>query len=156
VRVDEANRLRSDRRARRVIKGTRWLLLRNQEHVVKEQDRIKLTELLQANRALCTVYVMKAELKHLWQADSPLSAWRQWKAWWRLALESGIEPLISFARKLQGYVHGIVAHARYALHTSVLEGINNNIKVIKRMAYGYRDDEYFFLKFKNAFPGIRR
>jgi len=25
--------------------------------------------------------------------------------------------------------------------------------VIKRMAYGYRDCEYFFLKIKAAFPG---
>ncbi len=37
---------------------------------------------------------------------------------------------------------------------SVLEGINNKIKVIKRMAYGYRDDDYFFLKIRAAFPGI--
>ncbi|MEW6729498.1 MAG: transposase, partial [Pseudomonadota bacterium] len=37
--------------------------------------------------------------------------------------------------------------------TSQLEGINNRIKVIKRMAYGYRDTDYFFLKIKDAFPG---
>lgn len=30
------------------------------------------------------------------------------------------------------------------------------IKVIKRMAYGYRDDAYFFLKIRVAFPGNRR
>ncbi|MCE1191683.1 MAG: transposase, partial [Acidovorax sp.] len=39
------------------------------------------------------------------------------------------------------------------MHTGQLEGINNRIKVIKRMAYGYRDCEYFFLKIKAAFPG---
>ncbi len=44
-------------------------------------------------------------------------------------------------------------HARWPLHTSLLEGINNKIKVIKRMAYGLRDDEYFFLKIRSAFPG---
>lgn len=32
-------------------------------------------------------------------------------------------------------------------------GLNNRIKVIKRMAYGFRDSEYFFLKIKAAFPG---
>ncbi|MBA6418862.1 transposase, partial [Pseudomonas sp. 5Ae-yellow] len=37
--------------------------------------------------------------------------------------------------------------------TGQLEGINNKIKVIKRMAYGYRDTDYFFLKIKAAFPG---
>ncbi|MEA3259202.1 MAG: transposase, partial [Pseudomonadota bacterium] len=40
--------------------------------------------------------------------------------------------------------------------TSVLEGMNNRIKVIKRMAYGYRDSDYFFLKIKAAFPGNPR
>ena len=34
------------------------------------------------------------------------------------------------------------------------EGINNKIKVIKRIAYGFRDDAYFFLKIRAAFPGL--
>lgn len=34
-----------------------------------------------------------------------------------------------------------------------LDGINNKFKVMKRMAYGYRDSEFFFLKIKAAFPG---
>ncbi|WP_424969938.1 transposase, partial [Metapseudomonas otitidis] len=38
----------------------------------------------------------------------------------------------------------------------VLEGVNNRIKVIKRMAYGFRDSTYFFLKIKAAFPGKAR
>ena len=33
---------------------------------------------------------------------------------------------------------------------------NNKIKVIKRMAYGFRDDEYFFLKIRAAYPGNAR
>ena len=41
------------------------------------------------------------------------------------------------------------------MHTSVLEGVNNRIKVIKRMAYGFRDSEYFFLKIKAAFRKAR-
>lgn len=61
-----------------------------------------------------------------------------------------------FARRLKGYVEGIVASATYRLNTSVLEGMNNKIKVIKRMAYGYRDNGYFFLKIKAAFPGKAR
>ncbi|CAJ3628976.1 ISBma1, transposase [Burkholderia pseudomallei] len=58
--------------------------------------------------------------------------------------------------RLQGYWHGIVARCRHPLNTSVVEGINNTIKVIKRRAYGYRDEQYFFLKIRAAFPGIPR
>ena len=39
------------------------------------------------------------------------------------------------------------------MHTAILEGINNKIKLIKRMAFGYRNTDYFFLKIKAAFPG---
>ena len=45
--------------------------------------------------------------------------------------------------------------ATLTLANNLIEGINNKIKVIKRMAYGFRDDAYFFLKIRAAFPGIR-
>ena len=42
------------------------------------------------------------------------------------------------------------------MNFSILEGVNNKIKVIKRMADGFRDSAYFFLKIKAAFPGKTR
>ncbi|WP_171499920.1 transposase, partial [Acinetobacter baumannii] len=66
---------------------------------------------------------------------------------------SGIDALERFAGRLEPYVEGIVSSAQHRLNTSVLEGMNNRIKVIKRMAYGYRDTAYFFLKIRAAFPG---
>ena len=153
VRVDEANRLREDKKARQVVKGSRWLLLKNRENVTKEEERIRLSELLKANRALSKVYVLGADLRQLWDYTHLGYATRFWKGWYRRAMSSRIEPLKAFARKLKPYVRGILAHCRWRLHTSLLEGINNTIKVIKRMAYGYRDDDYFFLKIRQAFPG---
>lgn len=153
VRVDEANRLRKDPRARAVIKGARWLLLRNRENIERKEDRIRLRELLQANRQLMTVYVLKADLKQLWDYRRPGIALQFWRQWYCRAIRSRIGPLKAFARKLRGYLPGILAHCRWPLHTSLLEGINNKIKVIKRMAYGFRDDTYFFLKIRAAFPG---
>jgi len=49
------------------------------------------------------------------------------------------------------YFFGIVSHCKYAIHTSKLEGVNNKIKLIKRMAYGFHDQRYFFLKVKQDF-----
>jgi transposase len=155
VRVDEANRLRGDRPARRLVKGARWLLLRNRENVTAQDDQVRLRELLAANRALFTVYVLKDDLKALWAYRHAGYAERFWKHWYRRAMSSGIEPLKIFARRLKLYVPGILAHCRWPLGTNIVEGINNTIKVIKRMAYGYRDDAYFFLRIRAAFPGIR-
>ena len=71
-------------------------------------------------------------------------------------MESGLEPLQRFAKNLRRYIRGILASSGFPMHSSLLEGVNNRIKVIKRMAYGFRDSEYFFLKIKAAFPGKTR
>ena len=55
-----------------------------------------------------------------------------------------MSPLVRFARKFKTYLDSIIASARNRLSTSALEGMNNKIKVIKRMAYGYRDTAYFW------------
>lgn len=78
---------------------------------------------------------------------------------WRIAtglrpLRSSIEPLRRFARALRLYLPGILAHCRYPLGTDMIKGINNRIKVIKRMAYGFRDEAYLSLKIRAAYPGI--
>jgi len=156
VRVDEANRVKHDKPARKVIKGSRWLLLRNKDNIEKQEDRVRLAELLKANRTLLKVYLLKDDLKELWAYRHSGYATKFWEHWFSRAIRSRIEPLKAFARKLKGYLAGILSHCRYPLHTSVLEGINNKIKVIKRMAYGFRDDAYFFLKIRAAFPGVWR
>ena len=153
VRVDEANRLRHDKPARKVIKQARWLLLRNPQNLKTPEQTVRLEDLLAANQALMTVYLMKAELKTLW---TPSTAWgwrSAWKQWLSHAQESGIPALIQFAKRLKGYWRGIVSRVRWPMHTGQLEGMNNRIKVIKRMAYGYRDSEFFFMKIKSVFPG---
>lgn len=153
VRVDAANRVRADRPARKLIKTSRWLLLRNRDSLRDGED-VKLGELLAANRALLTVYLLKDELKRLWRYRSEAWARKAWRSWRRRALQSRLEPLRRFARKLAPYLEGIFAHCRWPLGTNLIEGINNKIKVIKRVAYGFRDDAYFFLKIRAAFPGV--
>lgn len=155
VRVDEANRLRADKRARKVVKGARWLLLRNRSNLTRYEDRIRLRELLTANKRLCTTYVLRDDLKHLWDYRYRGAAISFWKQWYRRAIYSRIEPLKKFARNIALKIDGVIAHARWHIGTSIIEGINNKIKVIKRMAYGFRDDEYFFLRIRHAFPGNR-
>lgn len=155
VRVDQANLLRDDKPARKVVKRSRWLLLRNPENLRDDQAK-QLKALLALNEPLMLVYLMKAQLKELWYAKSPRAARWRFTRWIKQAHASGLEPLIQFARRLKPYAEGIIASATYRLNTSVLEGVNNRIKVIKRMAYGFRDSDYFFLKIKAAFPGKAR
>lgn len=151
VRTSEAKR-QTNRGERQVIKGSRWLLLRNADGL-KRKDRVRLRELLAVNRRLATVYVLKDDLKSLWDYHLPNWANQFFREWYARAIRSRIKPLQRFARGLREKIDGILAHCKYPLHTSLLEGIMNKIKVIKRMAYGFRDDDYFFLKIRAAFPG---
>jgi transposase len=166
VRVDEMNRVgRAIRQGqpgvgervqvRRPFWRARWLLLGNRSHL-SSSEQVRLQALLDANQSLFVVYVLKEDLKVLWQLRDPEAARAFWVGWYERALESGVEPLIRFARRLAKSIDYVINHARYPLHTSLVEGINNKIKVLKRVAYGYRDDEYFFLKIRAAFPGIPR
>jgi transposase len=155
VRVDRANELRGDRCGRRIVKGARWLLLKSRTSLQPGED-VQLEELLHANHDLFVVYVLRDALKDLWAYRHAGYAARAWRSWYRKALRSGIAPLIRFARRLRPYLPGILAHCRWPLGTNLVEGINNKIKVIKRMAYGFRDDTYFFLKIRAAFPGVGR
>lgn len=145
VRVDEANRLRDDKPARKIVKGARWLLLRNAENLPSPADRICLRELLAANRKRATVYVLKDDLNELWNCRHEGYAWRFWLERLRRASRSRIEPLKTFARRLVEKLDGPLAHCWFPLHSSLLEGITNKIKVIKRKAFGFRDDDYFYI-----------
>jgi transposase len=74
--------------------------------------------------------------------------------WYGRALRSRLEPLKELAHNLKERLAGILAHCRWTVPTSRVEGINNQIKVIKRMVLGCRDDDDFFLKIRAAVPGI--
>jgi transposase len=152
VRVDRANELRDDKQARKVVKGSKWLLLRNRENL-DEDDRIQLKDLLSANEPLAVVDLMRDDLRELWNCCDPIQAEREWTGWFQRAAESGVAALKSFARRLKKHVAGLVSYCRWRLTTGFLEGMNNKIKVIKRKAYGYRNDQYFFLRIRAAFPG---
>lgn len=165
VRRDEANRIARPSRhhqrlrvenLRRFLtgKGVRWLLLRDRGTLRSPAERVRLEELLAANRPLFIAYVLKEDLRELWRVRDPALARRWWESWYARASESGIAAVVRFANRLALAAEYIINHARHPLHTSLLEGINNKIKVMKRMAYGYRDEDYFFLKIRAAFPGI--
>jgi hypothetical protein len=74
--------------------------------------------------------------------------------WHARAMWSCVAPPTPFGRPSRDKIDGTVAHGTYALHTSLSNEMSNMIKVIKRMACGYRDEYSFFLKALAAFPGI--
>ena len=130
-----------------VLKGTRWLLLKNPENLDATCDEPKrLQEALKLNQPLATAYYMKDDLRRVWEQSDKPAARRVLDDWIRRAETSGIRMLIKFAHTLAGYRNQILAYYDYRISTGPLEGANTKIRVLQHRAYGFRDTEFFKLK----------
>jgi transposase len=130
-----------------VLKGTRWLLLKNPENLdEKRNESERLQEALQLNQPLATAYYMKEELRLLWDQPNKAAAEKLLLDWTAKAKVSGIQMLKKFANTLLAHRSGILAYYDFPISTGPLEGTNNKIKTMKRQAYGFRDMEFFKLR----------
>jgi transposase len=131
----------------KVLKGIRWLLLRNPENLVAARNEHgRLEQALALNRPLATVYYMKEDLRQLWSQKTKKRAAEFMSDWIAWAKASGIGMLKKFAQTLQTHWDGILAYYDYRISTGPLEGTNNKIKTMKRQAYGFRDTDFLELK----------
>lgn len=130
-----------------VLKGIRWLLLKNSENLDDTRNEsARLQAALELNESLATAYSMKDLLHFFWELHSKRQAEQWLKEWIELANVSGIRMLMTLAKTLQGHRSGLLAWYDYPISTGPLEGTNNKIKTMKRQAYGFRDKEFFKLK----------
>lgn len=143
----EVYREATDLMHKKVLKGIRWLLLKNQENLdPKKKEKARLEEALQVNKPLFVAYYMKELLRELWTQPNKRTARSLLNEWIILAGISGIRMLINFAKTLALHREGILNYYTYRISTGPLEGTNNKIKTMKRQSYGFRDHAFFKLK----------
>jgi transposase len=136
-----------DALGRKVLKGSRWILLKNPENLCQERDEAKhLQEALRFNEPLATAYYMKEDLRQIWRQTSKREAEAALSVWIARALSSGIGPLMRIGKTLAACKFGILNWYDHPISSGPIEGTNNKIKVMKRMAYGYRDMPFFKLR----------
>jgi transposase len=132
---------------KRVIKGNRWLLLKNPENLdPSRNERHRLAEMLRLNQPLATAYYMKEELRQFWEQPDEITAWKFLDSWCGRAEESGIRMLMDMSKTLLLHKWGLPNWHVFPISTAPLEGMNNKIKTMQRQAYGFRDKEFFTLK----------
>ena len=125
------------------LKKLRWSLLTNGNNL-SENKSVYLQSILKDHRDLAVCYAMKEEICRLYELTDYHQALVGWNKWFEAAKESGIPALVKFATQKETRIPGLAAHALFPITTGKLEGFNNKIKVAKRIAYGYRDEDYFF------------
>jgi transposase len=141
---------------KQVIKGSRYLLLKNQENLSvtdKRNEPEELQRLLDLNEKLNAVYILKDDLKRIYQQSSVVDMAKALLHWCIRAESVGDRFVTAFSKRLKKHAYGILAYCDWPISTGPLEGANNKIKVLKRIAYGFHDEEYFVLKVKQALPG---
>jgi len=130
-----------------VFIGTRFLLLRGEEKLADHKAaRAKLDRLLQLNEPLNMAYLLKEELRRLWNCQNRRQAEEYLDNWLSKAWSTNIQLLRNFSKMIAGHRVGILNYFDHPITTGKVEGINNKIKVLKRKAYGFRDMEYFKLR----------
>jgi transposase len=132
---------------KKVLKGTRWLLLKNPENLdAKKGEKERLEEALALNKSLALAYYMKEDLRRFWEQPGKRFATAFLNDWLRRASASGIKMLQQMAATLAAHRSGLLAYYDARITSGPMEGTNNKIKTMKRQAYGFRDREFFKLK----------
>ena len=143
VRREQQARL--DAEGSQILKGTRFLLLKNYEKL-DEEKKDRLQQLLDVNTPLFTMHTMKEQLRDFWEKDSIEEAISFLDVWCTDAENSGIKQLKRVATTLMHHSHGLLNYYAFRISSGLVEGINNKIKTLKRQAYGFRDMVYFKLR----------
>ena len=130
---------------KRYIKGQRYVLLRPLENLSLDGQQ-RLEKLLKVNRNLCMAYILKEDLRAFWESDSAAEGGRVLLRWIGQALKTGLKPFEKLAHTLMQRWDGLINYFRHPISTGPLEGVNNKIKLLKRKAFGYRDEAFFRLR----------
>jgi len=145
---------------RKLLKGTRWLLLKNPETLDEDRNELqRLEDALRLNKPLAIAYYLKEGLRQIWSQPNKRTARRVWRAWLARARASGVRILMQLAAPLEEDEEGILNYDDYPISTGPWEGTQNKIPRMKRQADGFLDQAFFKLKIlgiyetKHAFVG---
>ncbi len=137
VRRDEWNaHERSHTKTGKWIKGTRWSLLKSPEKQSIGQLAL-LGEVQQANKPLYRAFLLKEELRVLYQLEDPALAPEHLDAWLSWASRSRLDPFVKLARTIRRHRDGILAAIRLGLSNGRLEGLNSRIRLISHRSFGF-------------------
>lgn len=138
--------MEKDVNKRKVIKGTRYLLLASGADIFDGRNKNRLDNALAMNEPLSKAYYLKEQLREIWTQPTKSMAEEVFYDWVKQAEQSKIPQLMKMAITMKTFRRGILAWYDCHISTGKVEGINNKIKVMKRNAYGFRDDWYFTLR----------
>ncbi|MDA8170534.1 MAG: ISL3 family transposase [Nitrospiraceae bacterium] len=121
----------------------RFILMQN---TVSDKKRNLLERLSSLNKRVYKAMLLKEQFLTIYQAGDRKAAYANLRQWIVAAVKSGMPSFAELGYKFFRKRHYVLNYFICKITTAISEGINNKIKRLKRMAYGYRDVKYFLLK----------
>lgn len=123
----------------------RFILLKNKSNLTETQSDY-LKRLCEINEPIYKAMLLKESFLKVYDCLSPEEAEDYLISWIQQAAASTVETFRVIAMSFYDKLQYIVNWFKKRISSAISEGINNKIKRLKRMAYGYKDVEYFKLK----------
>ena len=141
VRKQVQNRLTPEER--KYFKHSRKLLLSRYINLSKEQREELNYILINYSEELRRVYNEKEDLLDIVHSDEKYLVIDKLNKWVKYNLESKYEVLNECAKTYQNWIEEIRNSLLVPYSNGIMEGYNNKIKVLKRIAFGFRNFHNF-------------
>jgi len=124
----------------RDLKGARYALWKNPEDLTARQEA-KLAWIAKVNRRLYRAYLLKEQFRAIIAVKGvrALLMLEQWLDW---AARCRIPAFVDLGRRIRNHLPGVEATLLHDLSNALVESTNTKIRVLTRVAYGFREPEH--------------
>jgi len=138
----DAVRRRESQQFPELLKGTRYLWLKNEENLSEEQQQHR-ARLCRSKLQTAKAHGQLAAFQDLLKAHQPKEAVEGLKWWCAWVMRSRLPEMKRVVTSIREHWDGLVAYLETRLTNGPAEAINGIIQTAKRKARGFRNFEYF-------------
>jgi transposase len=123
----------------RALKNARWALWKNPENL-SERQADKLAWIAKTDPRLHRAYLLKEGLRYVFavKGEAGKQALDRWLSW---ARRSRMQAFVQLARRIVKYRAPIDAALEHDLSNALIESTNTKIRLLTRIAFGFRSPE---------------
>jgi transposase len=123
----------------------RFILLKKKGNLTSRQT-LYLDQLCELNEPIFKAMLLKESFLAVYSCMDAREALVYLENWIQEATSSTLESFVALAESFTRKMQYILNWFKKKISSAISEGFNNKIKRLKRMAYGYKDIDYFRLK----------
>ncbi len=132
---------------RRWVTSIQYPLLRNRErNPLTAKERRKLKQLFAHHPTIHQAYEANSAFREISKQPTVALAEEAFDRWLEMAKGVKADCYQKLVRAMVRYRAGIVAYCKHRVSSGPLEGLNNKIRKLLHMAYGYRDMDFLMLR----------